>query len=407
MNLNECRQLLQKTLFGNLPKHIQMQLSVSDMMVEQLSKQIVAANVPYENVEWMLIPRLKTTIFRIYNAGKFFHFPSFKRQIAKMISEDNLHVPVPIAVKKSKNESVMQRRIDSLSRILSVHSRVSNCTAVALIKGRLFVATNTPSCRAEFQQQIETKLGILRKFLKQITPTDLVLGEQDAIKFTNRGDLAAFEIADELIDSGSGVIASENYSREERLKIDIIKIACSYLEGLGTQGRKGFNLIQIKGLLYANPIFQFPKAEVEAKTGLAVHAEQLLFLQVKALKDQGRISGTDLPVNLGISKLAFRACESVLDEGLALVTYRGASDIGFAKVADVRTGREHKPRNTIGPKTNFIPVDSDSDTSMRPDDSMRNHSEAPNKSPRYYSVFKAPERAEREVISSSLIKLKS
>lgn len=79
------------------------------------------------------------------------------------------------------NEGRRQRRFDSLSRILSLHSRNSACTAVTILNTEIIIAANCADGKepATIAQLLQQRLTVLREVLRK-NPSDIFLLEDPA-----------------------------------------------------------------------------------------------------------------------------------------------------------------------------------------------------------------------------------
>ncbi len=168
MNQNQCYKQLEQTI-STISPQIWGELNLTKQKLEQLSEYIIKASIADESINGTIIPQLNHEIYKIYNSHRrniliqnFFGFTS--SVVEQKINKYNLHAP--LASKTIKDDSVLQRRMDSLARILSVHSQISSCIAVTFVENNLCVASNTPTCNKQLQNKVEKKLAILRNFLK-------------------------------------------------------------------------------------------------------------------------------------------------------------------------------------------------------------------------------------------------
>ncbi len=213
--------------------------------------------------------------------------------------------------------------------------------------------------------------------------------DQDAIKLTLSTKLAAFVAGRELASYGTGVFKTKKYFPRERLAVDLMKIATYFLEGIGTQSRKGFTAKQREALM-SKPNFFLPDDEMEKKMNLAWHAEQLMVEKIGPYCQN---------LSIGISKLACEACEDALTAYGA--RFRGSSGKSFKRVYSIKTNSEYRffPKRIAGP-TGLIPSDSDSavEISSNPRSSIV-------KSNQPYSIFRHSRNQELENNTQLAIKV--
>src|SRR5580698_3015130 len=92
---------------------------------------------------------------------------------------------MPIAKKKITNNTKLQRRMDSLSRMLSVPAKLTACIAVAFIEEKLYITANTPADPVQFQSMVTSKLALLRDFIRSFGK-DPVINRKMALDFSFR-----------------------------------------------------------------------------------------------------------------------------------------------------------------------------------------------------------------------------
>ena len=292
--------------------------------------------------------------------------------------------------KKIKNDSKLQRRMDSLARVLSVSIKETACNSVALIEDRFLIALNTPrkldSLKAtdkekqepiekeKIQGMVKEKLRLLRKFI------DLAKGKsKDEVKklaldhahliyrqggFGFITDTFRVMMEKKWDEFSITMINNRKSGPTNRIATDLAKLAISYYAAQLGHEDEGFTLTQADLLMHAQPNFIFPDFKKETETRLKVHADQLLPMMIKELYESNNIQHTN-EIPIGINKLSCQACEDVLDHDSNKFSYRGRSGVSYPNVFNTRTNERH-PHSENGKSNslNLYADDSDSEPEL-------------------------------------------
>lgn len=335
MQPEQCYNLLKENLPEEILKYI------SEKQLNQISLHFINNKISQENLETFFIPALKKIVIP---KNKKSLFAVLLKHINAIIKYHPLDKPIP--EKKIINNSKKQRDLDRLSRLLSVSPYFIPCTAVVFCSSNLLVALNTPRPKKnimlekkDIEIMVEKKWQLLREFLLDVRheyektkPPKISNAPQ--FKISWQADFIALQKA-KLLQStelgGTSVRNSPKYGITDRLKVDLIKVAKAYLEGLITKGQKGFTAEQCQALEQEKIQIYFPEPTLE-QTG-KLHADQLALLLLNSLPNE---ADSKTPIEIGITMLCCKVCAQVLAND-GKVTYRGTSGMYYPNTLDITT----------------------------------------------------------------------
>lgn len=270
----------------------------------------------------------------------------FSKEELNQFLTESPHISIlPEPVRHEIDKSVVQRRMDSLARLLSIRVSISPCVAVACYEGQLIVSSNSPigKTQDELRDYFNRKLRIIHGFLGRLaldTPPQAESIDTVKIEFSILATILAEKAVDELIKDENGGVGAVLPSREHRkphrntveqhLRIALLKLGQSYLLGLYSQGKRGLNSQEIQAFSNdAEIIMVFPIQEALGEQQL--HAEQAILYY---LKHSNALAG-EATIHIGISKLCCLACNHVLERSAGKIAFRGTHGMSFPKVYDI------------------------------------------------------------------------
>lgn len=281
--------------------------------------------------------------------------------------EANIEI-LPAPVRHIIDSSAELRRMDSLSRLLSLDSKYTPCVAVAFYNGKLIVSSNTPSNASEefVIDCLTNKMVIIQDFLKQLI-ADIPVGSMqdiEKIQFTHQAKILAIEAIlklqhDDIGGVGDVVPPTRRHPNRiittTHLQNALLKLGQNCLLGIFTSGSKGFNSLELSALF--NKFITIVLPNSEQLLGVQLHAEQAIVCYLNEFEEFQ--NGSEEQVRIGISKLCCQACHKVLNSDNK-TTHRGTHGVNFPNVYDSGTGALYKGIPTkIGSDLN--PDDSSSD----------------------------------------------
>lgn len=298
---------------------------------------------------------------------------TYSKDALKKFIEGNKAIEIlPAPVRHALDGSPEQRRMDSLSRLLSLNTAYTPCVAVAFYKGELIVSSNSPKegmTDDRLADCLATKMGLIQQFLRDLIK-GIPSGSQShtqKIKFSIRAKILATETVMKIMDPSTGgagdVVPTTKENRHknrlntvEHMRNALLKIGQHCLLGVCTNGKLGFNLLELNALLADSVTIVTPNTKV--LEGKQLHAEQSILYYLNEYTDFNRSSKAE-KVNIGISKLCCQACHHVLNRN-DKVSYRGSHGMKFPGVYDIDTEAEFEGTKTkLG--ADLCPSDSDSD----------------------------------------------
>ncbi|WP_298626369.1 hypothetical protein [uncultured Legionella sp.] len=280
---------------------------------------------------------------------------------------------LPNPIRHAVNDSVEQRRMDSLSRLLSLDTKYTPCVAVTFYNGELIASSNAPNPKEpmtddELSDCLVRKMEIIQNFLTDLIK-DIPVGSQPnltKIQFSTRAKLLAMEAVMNMIQLTNGgvgeVVPTTQDNRHDKRKNTVshlqnalLKLGQHCLLGTLTNGKKGFKLEEIGTLLSESITIVTPNTDV--LEGKQLHAEQAILYYLREYTTFGTTPSAK--VHLGISKLCCQACHTVLNKE-DKSTYRGTHGMKFPSVLDIDSGDLYQGATTkLG--ADLCPEDSDSD----------------------------------------------
>lgn len=279
----------------------------------------------------------------------------------------------PTPARHALDASTEQRRMDSLSRLLSLDTKYTSCVAVTFYNGEIIASSNTPNLNERMTEStlsdcFAKKMGLIQDFLCELTK-DIPLGSQPKIKkiqFSTRAKLLATKTVLEIMDSSNGgvgdVVPQNNRHKNRGTKINhlqnaLLKLGQHCLLGMYTNGKKGFNVQELKTLLEASSMLVItPNTKVLMSQQL--HAEQAILYYLREYTDF-KIKSSEERVPIGVSKLCCQACHNVLNRKKG-ISHRGTHGIKFPNVYDIDTKTLFEGINTKM-SDNLCPSDSESE----------------------------------------------
>lgn len=253
-----------------------------------------------------------------------------------------IHIfPAPICHEIDK--TIEQRRMDSLSRLLSVNHNITPCVAVAFYENQFIIASNSPTGKTdqELAAFFVQKIAAIREFLQELAKdVDTTQNAETIthIQFSMHTRLLADKTIRRLTDKHyggvGGLLPKDNPKRattDEHLMNALFKLGHSYLLGLYTNGKKGFTQEDMR-TLFSAPITVITPNKIGARKA-KLHAEQaIIYYLTNVLNFETKISPRK--VNIGISKLCCQACATVLARRSEKVAFRGSHGVGFADILE-------------------------------------------------------------------------
>lgn len=315
---------------------------------------------------------------------------------------------LPNPVRHAVNNSIELRRMDSLSRLLSLDTKYTPCVAVTFYKGELITSSNAPKEQMtddELADCLTKKMEIIQEFITSLIK-DVPIGSQPnitKIQFSARARLLATEAVIKIIKESNGgvgeVIPTTASNRHEHRKNTVahlqnalLKLGQHCLLGVLTKGKKGFTLEEINTLLNESMTIITPNTEELEKKQL--HAEQAILYYLNEYTDFSL--NPSAKVHLGISKLCCQACHTVLNRE-DKSTHRGTHGMKFPNVYDIDTQDFYQGIDTkLG--ADLCPEDSDSDC----DDFSDNEESIEDEIPTVEDLFNTPEK---EIVAQGRFKL--
>ncbi|KTD14937.1 nucleic acid/nucleotide deaminase domain-containing protein [Legionella israelensis] len=288
----------------------------------------------------------------------------FSKEKLKQFIEQNPEIKrLSAPIRHSVNKTPEQRRMDSLSRLLSLDNKYTLCVAVTFYQGELIASSNSPNPKeamteSELADCLARKMGLIQNFLLQLTK-DIPLGSQPNIKeiqFSSRAKILATDTILKIIHSDNGgvgdVVPSNKQSRHKHrgnsishLENALLKLAQHCLLGIYTNGEKGFNLSELDTLLNADTMTVItPNTAVLQRQQL--HAEQAILHYLREYTDFNEESSEE-KINIGISKLCCQACHEVLSRQNDKISHRGSHGMNFPSVYDIDTETLYEGTDTM------------------------------------------------------------
>lgn len=285
---------------------------------------------------------------------------------------------LPEPIHHIADNSQIQRRMDSLSRLLSLDNKYTACIAVTFYSGELIISANSP--REKIPEELITdylsrKVGLIQNFLIDLHK-GIPIGIQPDIRkiqFSTRAKLQATDTVLKLIHPTNGgvgdIIPNSKANRHHKrfnitthLENALLKLGEYSLLGLFSGGKQGFTLEEISTLLNKTMIIITPNTQIMGENQL--HAEQSILYYLNEFTDFS--SKVSAKAHVGISKLCCQACHSVLKKEDKL-SYRGTHGIKFSSVFDLSTQSLFKGTSTTM-RADACPQDSDSEPESYSDD---------------------------------------
>ena len=280
---------------------------------------------------------------------------------------------LPNPVRHALDESVELRRMDSLSRLLSLNTKYTPCVAVTFYKGELIISSNSLNPKEELTDDLLTKcfsrkMGLIQDFFLELIK-DIPLGSQpdvEKIQFSPRAKLLATEAVLNIIDASNGgvgevvpsVVKNRHENRQntiDHLQNALLKLGQHCLLSVYTNGKKGFSLEELEAILNESMTIVTPNVAV--LNGKQLHAEQSILYYLNEYTDFSRYPSSR--ACLGISKLCCQACHTVLNRDNK-TRHRGTHGMQFPSVYDIDTEDLYAGiRTRLG--ADLCPTDSDSD----------------------------------------------
>lgn len=286
---------------------------------------------------------------------------------------------LPDPVRHEIDKSVGQRRMDSLSRLLSIDNHISPCVAVTCYDGKLIVSSNSPmgKTKDELGDYFNKKLHIIRRFLSRLAKDaniDEGSGDTVKIEFSVLAQILVERAVSELVkeeNGGVGDIVPSGAHRhpnrnniKQHLRVALLKLGQSYLLGLYTQGKRGLSQQELQAFSDTTDVIMVtPVKEVLGDQQL--HAEQAILYYLRHFTDFE--TDSTQTVNIGISKLCCAACLNVLSKA-EKIAFRGTHGMPFPNVYDIDTDSVyHAPATKMGREA--CPSDSESECELYEDES--------------------------------------
>jgi hypothetical protein len=273
-----------------------------------------------------------------------------KESLKKFILSHEAIQVLPSPVRHILDESIELRRMDSLSRLLSLNTKYTPCVAVTFYKEELIVSSNLLNPKEKLTVNLLSdcfarKMGLIQGFLLELI-RDIPFGSQpniEKIQFSSRAKLLAMEAVLNIIQASNGgvgdVVPSTLENRHEKrqntiahLQNALLKLGQHCVFGVLTNGKKGYSFEELNALLNKSITIITPNAEV--LHGKQLHAEQSILYYLNEYTDFSRNSSAN--VCLGISKLCCQACHLVLNK-VDKTTHRGTHGMQFPSVYDIST----------------------------------------------------------------------
>lgn len=301
-------------------------------------------------------------------------------------------------VRHALDDSIELRRMDSLSRLLSLDTKYTPCIAVTFYKSELITSSNAPKEQMtddELADCLTRKMEIIQEFINTLIK-DVPIGSQPditKIQFSARARLLATEAVTKIIKESNGgvgeVIPTTPSNRHEHRKNTVahlqnalLKLGQHCLLGVLTKGTKGFKLEEINTLLNESMTIITPNTEELGRKQL--HAEQAILYYLNEYTDFSL--SPSAKVHLGISKLCCQACHTVLNRE-DKSTHRGTHGMKFPNVYDIDTQDFYQGIDTkLG--ADLCPEDSDSDC----DDFSDSEESIEDEIPTIEELFNTPEK---------------
>ncbi|KTC65873.1 hypothetical protein Lade_0531 [Legionella adelaidensis] len=329
----------------------------------KILKSILYCGAHDEDITRFVVPK----IIEMASTGKF-----SKDAIMHFIHSTPQIRILEIPVRHALDDTIEQRRMDSLSRLISLDNKYTPCTAVAFYKGELILSSNSPADISDDQlaDWLAAKIGIIQEFLHPLLD-DLKPGSQPNLKtiqFSTRARLLATESVLKLMNpeiGGIGQVVPAQHRKIERktptahLVNALLKLGKHCVLGVLTNGKKGFTEDELKALLAPNSTIVVQNRQVLTREQL--HAEQAILYYLRHHTDF-KASGT--PINIGISKLCCRDCHNVLNREKQ-TSHRGSHGVKFPNVYDIDTQQLASSERTRL-DADLCASDSDSDCDFLP-----------------------------------------
>ncbi len=270
---------------------------------------------------------------------------------------------MPVDYRQHYTDERLQRRYDSLARLLSMKKSFSVCSAVTIVYGKLLIAANSggEASSSELAMILMKKLAIIRKFLNTLLENQGIL-----INDTVFSELVEIHL-DELIDTGG------TFQNRDLLSQAMVKLARATIPGrepasehfgaadyfsesecnailhetsydiLLPEGKKnvndpsetaaGMTSFEITSDLMKTvfyPFSGFPTSVLVKH----FHAEQLIIYYLLNAYFINLHGTEDDKIRLGISKLCCKTCDSVIRRYANLQT-RGTHNVLYESTVDL------------------------------------------------------------------------
>jgi G:T/U-mismatch repair DNA glycosylase len=283
----------------------------------------------------------------------------FSKETVKKFIQFNTQITVhPSPVRHLLDNSIRQRRMDSLSRLLSPNNKYTPCVAVVFYKGALIVSSNSPKeemTDAMLADCFSQKIGLIQDFIHQLIK-NIPMGSQPHVKkihFSKRTKLLAIDTVLKIIEEKNGGVGDvvpatkENRHKKrqgnvEHLQNALLKLGKYCLLSVYTNGKKGFTVQELSSLLSSAMTIVTPNTEALKEKQL--HAEQAILYYLNEYTDFNKDPLAE-KVNIGISKLTCQACHNVLNR-VDKVSHRGSHGVKFPQVYDIDTAELFPATNT-------------------------------------------------------------
>lgn len=344
MQFEEWHSLLKETFTPielKFPR-IQLETTKAAEFIEELAryilKTVVDEKLTDKSAIEIVIPKIVEDLSRcvLDNPSRYNNFlKKIKASIDKKIKFLALEMLLPSKI--IVNDSQYMRRMVSLARLLTPSRSVTACIGIAFWEKRFLVAVNTPRPRVkqdECQKILEGKWKQIAEFLQTITQTPYSANKLDSLANETISTLKEM--------GGLSLFSNKRYTTsEERLKVDLLKIAAFYKHGLASEGQQGFSKNDCQAIM-AEPSIYFPDAKETKKSPYSLHADQTIFSVIWFLStDKNDKPVNSEPIRIAMPKLACQACAAVLGDYPDIVTYHGNADLGFDNSMDARTSEKY------------------------------------------------------------------
>ena len=272
---------------------------------------------------------------------------------------------------REQHDDKQVRRLDSLARLLSLYSRLSVCTAVAVHNGKLYISLNCDSSKvlSETAYNIFMRIEILNEFLTTIRTAgqsffdshQAELVEELYIRLNQLGGfLPSKEVIIQAIEKFTdGVLFDQHtFNRDIRdvfnehllnyrlllpflsgpntipgiIELDHYKITQTVVRETGENNKPKYRFNEESAPMRIIDVGTTQKCASIAD----IHAEQMIAYYIFKHEGTNHYSREN-PLNIGVSKLCCKTCETNLEE-LPSIRTRGKHGVMYDSTASLING---------------------------------------------------------------------